>query len=162
MKLYHASTAVVEIPDLSLSRDKLDFGRGFYLTKVREQAVHYAERYTRRGLDAYVNEYELDDDTPGFSFKHFESYDEEWLDYVALCRKGLMSQTAFDAVSGGVANDKVFNTIDLYFAGVVSKEEALGKLRFERPNHQICLLNKQMIEKHLHFIKAEKIGDGGK
>ena len=162
MRLYHASTAIVEKPDLSLSRDKLDFGRGFYLTKVREQAEHYAERYTRRGLAAYINEYELDDDTHGFSIKHFENYDEEWLDYVAQCRKGLMRQSTFDAVDGGVANDKVFNTIDLYFAEVISKEEALGKLKYERPNHQICLLNGQMIEKHLHFIKAERISDAGK
>lgn len=162
MRLYHASTAIVEKPDLSLSRDKLDFGRGFYLTKVREQAEHYAERYTRRGLAAYINEYELDDDTHGFFIKHFENYDEEWLDYVAQCRKGLMRQSTFDAVDGGVANDKVFNTIDLYFAEVISKEEALGKLKYERPNHQICLLNGQMIEKHLHFIKAERIGDAGK
>ena len=64
---------------------------------------------------------------------------------------------SYDAVSGGIANDKVFNTVDLYFAGVITKDEALGRLKFEKPNHQICILNARMIEQHLHFIKAEKV-----
>ena len=157
MKLYHASTLCIKKPDVLHSRDKLDFGRGFYMTSIREQAIRYAERFTRRGKEAFINEYELDEDIPDFSFKSFPSYDEEWLDYVAICRKGEEAPQKYDAVSGGVANDKVFNTIDLYFAGVITKEEALGRLKYEKPNHQICILNGQMIDLHLHFIKAEKI-----
>ena len=49
MTLYHASTLCIEKPDVLHSRDKLDFGRGFYLTAMRDQAVRYAERFTRRG-----------------------------------------------------------------------------------------------------------------
>lgn len=156
MRLYHASTICIEKPDVLHSRDMLDFGRGFYLTPIREQAVRYAERFTRRGKEAFVNEYELDDETPGFVIKSFPNYDEEWLDYVSLCRKG-KQMVRYDAVSGGVANDKVFNTVDLFFAGIISKEEALGKLRFEKPNHQLCILNGQMLDRHLHFIQAVKL-----
>lgn len=54
MRLYHASTVVIEKPDVQHSRDNLDFGRGFYLTSVREQAMRYAERFTRRGKAAFV------------------------------------------------------------------------------------------------------------
>ena len=157
MRLYHASTIVIEKPDVLHSRDKLDFGRGFYLTMFREQAIRYAERFTRRGREAFVNEYELDEETPGYNVKSFPSYDEEWLDYVALCRKGQQPEQAYDAVSGGVANDKVFNTVDLYFAGIITKEEALGRLKYEKPNHQLCVLNGQMLDRHLHFINAEKV-----
>lgn len=156
-KLYHASTVIIEKPDVLHSRDNLDFGRGFYLTRIREQALRYAERFTRRGKDAFINEYELDDDTPGFTTKSFPSYNEEWLDYVTLCRKGQETQQSFDAVSGGVANDKVFNTVDLFFSGVITKEEALGRLRYEKPNHQLCILNGLMLDCHLHFIKANKV-----
>lgn len=49
MRLYHASTQCIEKPDVLHSRDNLDFGRGFYLTAMREQAVRYAERFTRKG-----------------------------------------------------------------------------------------------------------------
>ena len=45
MRLYHASTVVVEKPDTEHSRDKLDFGKGFYLNIIREQAVRYADRF---------------------------------------------------------------------------------------------------------------------
>lgn len=157
MKLYHASTLSIEKPDVLHSRDKLDFGKGFYLTAFRNQAIRYAERFIRRGKDAFINEYELDEDTPGFIVKSFPSYDEEWLDYVAVCRRGEKPQQTYDAVSGGVANDKVFNTVDLYFAGVITKEEALGRLKYEKPNHQLCILNGQMLDCHLHFINAEKV-----
>ncbi|UKK74632.1 DUF3990 domain-containing protein [Segatella bryantii] len=85
MRLYHASTSIIEKPDVLHSRDKLDFGKGFYLTAIREQAVRYAERFTRRGKEAFINEYELDEETLDFTIKSFPSYDEEWLDYVAIC-----------------------------------------------------------------------------
>ena len=52
MKLYHSSTVKVENPDLDHSRDYLDFGKGFYLTSLREQAVLYAERFLLRGRPA--------------------------------------------------------------------------------------------------------------
>lgn len=157
MKLYHASTVIIQKPDVLHSRDKLDFGKGFYLTLIREQAEQYAERFTRRGKTAYVNEYELDNETPDFVIKSFSAYDEEWLDYVSSCRNGRMNKESYDAVSGGIADDKVFNTIDLYFSGVITKEEALGKLKYTKPNHQLCILNGDMLDRHLHFIKAEKI-----
>ena len=157
MKLYHASTVVIEKPDALHSRDKLDFGKGFYLTAIREQALRYAERFTLRGKDAYVNEYDFDEVTSGFVIKSFPAYDEEWLNYVSVCRRGQQPAEVYDAVSGGVANDKVFNTVDLYFAGLISKEEALKRLQFEKPNHQICILNGEMLDRHLHFIKAERI-----
>lgn len=37
MILYHASTVEVQIPDLAYSREYLDFGKGFYLTSLRER-----------------------------------------------------------------------------------------------------------------------------
>ena len=62
MKVYHSSTVKVEYPDTAHSRSYLDFGRGFYLTTIREQAVKYAERFLRRGSEAWLNTYEMTDD----------------------------------------------------------------------------------------------------
>lgn len=59
MKLYHSSSVVVSQPDTTHSRDYLDFGKGFYLTSIYDQAVRYAERFKRRGRDAWLNTYEL-------------------------------------------------------------------------------------------------------
>lgn len=157
MKLYHASIIAVDHPDVLHSRPNLDFGRGFYLTAMYDQAIRYAERFTRRGKPAFVSEYELDEDLGNFAVKRFDGYDEEWLDYVAVCRHGGLPEQKYDAVEGGIANDKVFNTVDLYFAGVITKAEALGRLKYEKPNHQICILNESLLKSHLHFIKAEKV-----
>jgi len=38
MQLFHGSYLAVEKPDISFSRDNVDFGRGFYTTPIREQA----------------------------------------------------------------------------------------------------------------------------
>ena len=157
MTLFHSSSFIVQQPDVCHSRPNLDFGRGFYLTMVREQAARYAERFVLRGKPAYVNEYLLDDNLAGFDIKRFDAYDEEWLEYVSACRRGVEPPHRYDVVEGGVANDKVFNTVDLYFAGVITKQAALGRLRFESPNHQICILNQEILDCHLHFIKADKL-----
>ena len=45
MKLYHGSDVAVSAPDVNHSREKIDFGRGFYVTPVYEQAVKWAERF---------------------------------------------------------------------------------------------------------------------
>lgn len=156
MTLYHSSTQIVEIPDIQHSRECLDFGKGFYLTSMREQAVKYAERFIRRGREAYINIYEFDDDLSDYRKKEFIAYDEEWLDYVAKCRKGINTEM-YDWISGGIADDRVFNTLDLYFASEISKEEALRRLIYENPNHQICILNQELLSKHLHFKNAIKL-----
>lgn len=160
MKLYHASTAVIDCPDVHHSWEHLDFGKGFYLTVLPEQARKYALRFLLRGQAAYLNAYELDDELPGYEVKRFARYDEEWLDYVSECRKGT-SRRRYDVVEGGIANDRVFNTIDLYFAGLLNKDDALGRLKFEHPNHQLCILNQAVIDRHLRFVGAEEIKTEG-
>ncbi len=55
MKLYHSSNVTVINPDTLHSRDDLDFGKGFYLTPIKVQAVSYAQRFQRRMQDAWLN-----------------------------------------------------------------------------------------------------------
>lgn len=57
----------------------------------------------------------------------------------------------------GVANDKVFNTIELFFEGLIEKKEAIKRLRYERPNLQICIRNQEILDKKFHFIESEEI-----
>lgn len=156
MKVFHTSRMVVRHPDVSFSRDALDFGKGFYVTKLRDQAMVYAEKFHFRGLSAILNVYELDDGWLKWHVRRFDSYNELWLDFVAANRKGLPVES-FDAVEGGIANDKVFRTLDLYFSGDISKVDALKRLCYEQPNHQICLLNQQLIDNHLCFLSSEEL-----
>ena len=55
MKVYHASSVVVDIPNTSHSREHLDFGKGFYVTTLEHQAVEYGQRFLRRGRKAWLN-----------------------------------------------------------------------------------------------------------
>lgn len=156
MKLYHSSTVAVSNPDITFSRDYLDFGKGFYLTSIYDQAVKYAQRFIRRNRDAWLNSYEFECDLTQWKLLKFDSYDKDWLRFVANCRAG-HDDTEFDIVIGGIANDKVIQTLDRYFEGELSEDETLGLLRYEKPNIQYCIRNQLMIEQCLKHIDCKKL-----
>ena len=157
MIVFHTSNIAVLRPDVLHSRRYLDFGKGFYVTPTKMQAVNYAQRFSMWGEDAYLNSYEMTSpDTAKFRCKRFDKYDEEWLDYVSACRLGLPVEE-FDIIEGDIADDKVFNTIDLYFTHMISKDEALRRLFAVRPNQQICFLSQQSIDACLTYLKTERI-----
>lgn len=156
MEVYHASTVVVDSPDTTHSRDFLDFGPGFYVTTLQDQAVKYGARYINRGKNAILNIYELADDLSKWKVVTFKQYDEAWLDFVTECRQGRVVGN-YDVIIGGIANDKVFRTIDLYFAGDISKEECLRKLVFEKPNNQICIRSQQVLNECLTFKNSQRL-----
>lgn len=156
MQLFHASTVVVDTPDVLHSRSFLDFGCGFHLTTIREQVVKYADRFLRRGKTAVVNSYDCPDDFAQYRPLRFERYDEAWLDFVTSCRTG-NDDTSFDLVIGGIADDIVFRTVDLFYAGEITKEECLRRLVYEQPNCQICFRSQQAINDCLTFIEATEL-----
>ena len=45
--LFHGTNIPVEVPDLSVGREGMDFGKGFYLTPSPNTAKKMAERVTR-------------------------------------------------------------------------------------------------------------------
>lgn len=155
MKLYHSSSIAVTNPDTVHSRDYLDFGKGFYLTSIYDQAVKYAQRFVRRNREAWLNSYEFECDLTQWKVLQFEAYNKEWLQFVAGCRDG-KDNSNFDIVIGGIANDKVIQTLDRYFEGEISENETLGLLKFEKPNIQYCIRSQAMLDdclKHLDSIK---------
>lgn len=156
MLVYHSSDQCFTMPDVDHSRNALDFGKGFYVTRLKEQAIKYANRFLKMGSDAYIHFFEYSP-TPDMKIKIFDSYDEEWLNFVCSCRKGNDCYKQFDIVEGGVANDKVFRTVDLYMAGIYNKEQALQNLAYEMPNNQLCFISQNAINKCLRFIECKKL-----
>ena len=154
MIVFHTSNTVVSAPDVLHSRPYLDFGHGFYVTPTKMQAVNYAQRFIKWGEDAFLNSYEMTaPDTSIFRCKRFDSYDEEWLDYVSACRLGLPVEQ-FDIIEGGIADDRVFDTVDLYLQGVYFREQALDQLRWKEPNFQMCIASQKVLDAHLRFLEA--------
>ncbi len=156
MILYHTSYVKVTVPDTAHSRDNLDFGRGFYLTTLRNQAVRYASRFKERYREIWLNVYEMTEDWDNWHVKTFARYSEDWLDFVACCRSG-RDKSKYDMVIGGVANDKIFETVDLYFAGMIDKKETLKRLSFEHPNIQYCIRSEKMLKECLIYKKSLKL-----
>lgn len=156
MRLYHSSMVVVDKPDTTHSRPYLDFGKGFYLTSLSEQARKYAERFVRRHKSAWINTYEMSDDLSAWNIRRFDAYDREWLDFISTCRAG-RDTSDYDMVIGGIANDRVILTLDRYFAGELSQDEALGLLKFEHPNIQYCIRSEKMLQECLTYIRSEQL-----
>ena len=160
MIVFHGSNMEVTTPLVHLGRNNLDFGKGFYVTTLRNQAERWAETIVRlrpRGA-ATVNKYELDYaeiEMSGFSILRFTEYDEEWLDFIVANRNGESCWKQYDLIEGGIANDRVFDTIENYMSGGIDKQTALGRLRYEHPNNQICILNQEIIDQHLIYLGCE-------
>lgn len=163
MTLYHGSYTDVSNPSAKAGRRNLDFGQGFYVTKIKEQAQEWAKivasRKGRNGtpvVNAYMFD-EIEAEANGVRIKRFDSYNIEWLNYVVDCRRGKDISADFDIVEGGVANDSVIDTVEDYEKGIITAEQALGQLRYKKVNHQICILNQSVIDQYLEFIDSVTI-----
>ena len=104
MKLYHGSNIVIDQIDLSKCKPYKDFGQGFYLTEIKEQAEQMARRTSAiYGGEPIVTEFEFDDtalDT--LSVKIFKEPSEDWALFVMAnrSRKNLQPTHSFDIVIG--------------------------------------------------------------
>ena len=156
MTLYHGSYLEIARPDLQHSRANVDFGCGFYVTPLYEQAAKWCSKFKRRGKEGIISRYAYDDGRQSeLKTLVFDSYSEEWLDFILNCRSG-SDLTDYDLVIGGVANDKVFNTVELYFDGLIDKREAITRLRYEKPNLQMCFRSDRALSL-LHFEGSDKV-----
>jgi hypothetical protein len=156
--LYHGSYLAVEKPDVTFSRKNLDFGKGFYTTPLKEQALRWAARFKPRRGQSVISSYNLEETAmrEHVFVLEFETYSDEWLDFILSCRRGEYGGN-IDVVIGGVANDKVFNTIELFFDRLIDKIEAIKRLRYEKPNLQYCFRSQSVMDGYLTFIASETL-----
>ena len=160
MEVYHGSYVEVSTPLAKIGRKNLDFGQGFYVTKVERQAHEWATAIAakrgRRVLPV-VSVYQFDRTqalNDNVRFKIFESYDLEWLDFVVDCRNGRDVYSAYDIIEGGIADDKVIDTVEDYEKGIITAEQAIGQLIKKEVNHQMCILSQSVIDKYLNFVNS--------
>lgn len=157
MMLYHGGLQPVESPRIIRSEVGRDFGFAFYATDIREQAERWALRRKRtagRNGDiaacAAVSVFRFDEALARrqLRFRDFPEVTMEWLDMVIACRSDVSFTHSFDVVSGKIANDNVGETIAYVLAGVMRKEDALERLRFQKINNQFAFCT----EKALSFL----------
>ena len=92
---------------------------------------------------------------PEIKILEFGDHDLEWLDFITACRLGQSLDENWDLIIGGVANDKVFDTLQLYFDNLIGAEEAIGRLRYNKPNFQYCFKSQPLIDECLQFAGSE-------
>lgn len=153
MIVYHGGVDVIEAPDVLHSFRPLDFGKGFYVTTVKEQA----EKWAKRKADifdkekAIINQYEFDDNCERFSVKTFPEDLVEWIDFVCSCRDGNEEYTKYDVIVGKVANDKVFRVVDMYHQGIWDRDRALREIKVYETYDQIAFVSQTAIDGLLRF-----------
>lgn len=88
MRLYHGSNMRVTQIDLSKSRPAKDFGRAFYLSSEKEQAIEMARfKVETFGGEITLNEFELDEvEINDLKCLRFDEYNEAWARFILANR----------------------------------------------------------------------------
>lgn len=149
MVLYHGSKEIVEYPEIRKARFQKDFYFGFYCTFYAEQAKRWATRYG----DGYINKYEY---VPSSTLNclYFEEMTEEWLDFIVACRRGIPHK--YDIVEGPMADDTIYNYIQNYLDGKISRAAFWELAKFKYPTHQISFHTISALDT-LTFVESEAV-----
>jgi hypothetical protein len=152
MKVYHGSYKAIENVDFSFCRRERDFGKGFYVTKLRQQAEYWAERKgLLRNTAGVVTEFDFDEnafDDEDLKALRFEGYNNEWLDFIVLNRlnKTKTQIHDYDIIEGPIADDDVAARVYDYMNRKVSQESFLKELAHKTPTHQICFCSMRSLQ----------------
>ena len=167
MKVYHGSYTKIDEIDLTKCELNRDFGRGFYVTNIYEQAKFWAKRKGKKqnnnGLiteftfleSAFISDY--------LKTLRFKNYSEEWLDFVVKNRQNEIDRNLhdYDIIEGPVANDDIATRITFYLEGGITKPEFIEELKFKHSvSHQIAFCTQkslQMIKKAFDKVDLNEI-----
>jgi hypothetical protein len=123
-----------------------DFGQGFYVTKYQDHAEDWADKMGKKyETQGFVTEFEYTESDFArkiCKIKHFEEYNNEWLDFVVMNRDENIVQPAhdYDIVEGPVANDKIQHRLVKFLDGKIPRDKFIYDLSKHSPTHQICFL----------------------
>jgi hypothetical protein len=144
MILYHGSNASIRDIDLEKCRPYKDFGQGFYLTSIDEQAAQMARRTTRLyGGSPFVSTFRFDETAladNNIRSLTFEKPDKDWALFVlnnrdrkyndtknALCNQ----DNKYDIVTGPVANDDIAYLLRTFSSGLIDMEALIKGLEYK-------------------------------
>lgn len=139
MILYHGSNVVIETPQIQVTGYYKDFGFGFYCTNLEKQAKRWA---TNKQGKHYVNSYQYTAN-PALRILAFETMSEEWLDFIAACRQGTVH--TYDIIEGPMADDTIWNYIEDYLSGIISREAFWVLAKFKYPTHQLAFCTEESL-----------------
>ena len=152
--VYHGGYTPVEDPEICVGRNIKDFGVGFYCTIIKEQAQRWARRYDAKIVSIY--DVRLNQD---LNIKEFREMTDEWLDFVVNCRRGI--EHDYDIVEGPMADDTIYNYIQNYLDGKISRAAFWELAKFKYPTHQISFHTISALDT-LTFVGSEAVYENKK
>lgn len=149
MILYHGSNTDIKEIDLAMCKPYKDFGKGFYLTVLKEQAEKMANRVARiYGGTPILNTFEIDIDSlpEELNIKDFGTEtSEEWARFVMNNRNRKFDDASssecnldnkYDIVIGPIANDDMAVLFRQYENGVLSFDNMIGGMVYKETTNQ--------------------------
>lgn len=155
MEIYHGSFVTVEQPKIIKNEVGRDFGFAFYTTDIYEQACRWANRKAmiehRRGninAQAIVSVFEWNEKQADneLDILRFTGPDITWLEMVLKCRNDKSYKHNYDIVIGNIADDNVGETVSYVIQGIMRKEDAIERLKFEKINNQIAFCTERSLD----------------
>lgn len=143
MILYHGTYTDIDVIDLDKCMPYKDFGKGFYLTDIEQQAKDMAIRKSRfvSGSMPVVLKYEFNEAhlTDGsLRVLSFDAPTEEWAEFIIANRYNPMDKKihVYDIVIGPIADDGVALQIGLFRDGLIDLSALARALEYKKLNRQ--------------------------
>ena len=144
--VYHGSNVEVAHPRILQNGFYKDFGYGFYCTQFEKQAQRWALS-KKDGHVVSVYQFILDSN---LKILTFSTMTEDWLDFVVACRQGVPHE--YDIVEGPMADDQIWDYVEDFISGQITREAFWVLVKFKNPTHQIAFCS----ERSLQTIQFER------
>lgn len=148
--LYYGSNVVVSQPKVLTHGFYKDFGYGFYCTDIEKQAKRWALVKKNKHMVSiyrYIPNESL-------NILSFDKMTEKWLDFVVACRRGI--EHSYDIVEGPMADDTIWDYIEDYIRGTITREAFWVLAKFKYPTHQIVFCTENALST-LHYERSFEV-----
>ena len=165
MPLYHGTVSEIKKIDVTKGRVRKDFGKGFYIATSKKQAVGMMHKKYREALHRSRNKnvisakerlYEIVLDEDYFKklkIKVLKNADQEWLDFILMCREDGGTPHDYDLVIGPTADDDTMFCLRSYWDGLYGEVGTFAAKRILLDNLEPENLGVQ------YFIGKQEVAD---
>ena len=150
MQLFHGNNVVVKNPKILTNGNYKDFGYGFYCTNIENQAKRWAYTKSKKHI---INIYDYVENN-SLNILKFNEINDSWLDFIADCRRGKPHD--YDIVEGPMADDTIWNYVEDYARGLISRAAFYELAKFKYPTHQILFCSEAALEQ-LSYIRSVRL-----
>lgn len=150
MQIYYSSNVIVNKPKIITDGFYKDFGYGFYCSFEEKQAKRWA--LTKKNKHV-VNVYSYTE-SKNLNCLIFKEMSDKWLDFVVSSRQG--ERHDYDIVEGPMADDTIWNYVDDFARGMISRTAFWELVKFKYPTHQIVFCTKAAL-KCLEYVRSYEL-----